>query len=32
MIAKNAAFAITKTKTELKYDIKNTKFYITEET
>ena len=30
--SKNAAFAITKTKINLKYDIKNTKFYITEET
>ena len=29
--SKNAAFAITKTKTNLKYAIKNTKFYITEE-
>ena len=28
---KNAAFAIIKTKTDLKYAIKNTKFYITEE-
>ena len=30
MIAKNATFAITKTKTELKYDIKSKEFYITE--
>ena len=29
--SKNAAFAITKTKINLKYDIKNTKIYITEE-
>ena len=29
--SKNAAFAITKTKTNLKYAIENTKFYITEE-
>ena len=28
---KNAAFAIIKTKTDLKYAIKNTEFYITEE-
>ena len=31
MIAKNATFAIKKTKNNLKYAIKNTKFYITEE-
>ena len=30
--SKNVAFAITKTKNDLKYAIKNTKFYITEET
>lgn len=28
--SKKAAFAITKTKTELKYDIKSKEFYITE--
>ena len=32
MIAKNATFAIKKTKTNLMYAIKNTKNYITEET
>ena len=31
MIAKNAAFAITKLKITFKYAIKNKEFYITEE-
>ena len=30
--SKSSAFAITKTKTNLKYAIKSTKIYITEET